>query len=203
MARLALNKSALSREREKLRTFERFLPSLDLKRRQLIAEREQARAQLLGTREAIRQLQRETAASLPMLGNEQLDLQGLVSVEAVDMGRENCLGTLLPTLESVRIEKRAYSLLAKPHWVDQLAERLAQRLELQVRLQVELRRQELLERAVQVITQRVNLFDKVLIPRSRGNIRRLQVHLADNERAAVIRAKLAKKRLRQPLRDAP
>jgi len=203
MVRLALNKSALSREREQLRTFERFLPSLDLKRRQLIAEREQARRQLAGTREAIRRLQRETAAALPMLGNEQLDLQGLALVEAVEMGRENCLGTQLPTLESVRIRTRAYSLLAKPHWVDRLAERLAQRLELQVRLQVELRRHELLERAVQVITQRVNLFDKVLIPRTRNNIRRLQVHLADNERAAVIRAKLAKKRLRQSLGDAP
>ncbi|NVK42324.1 MAG: V-type ATP synthase subunit D [Oceanospirillaceae bacterium] len=203
MARLALNKSALSRERERLRTFERFLPALDLKRRQLIAEREKARAQLAGTRETLRQLQRETAATLPMLGNELLDLEGLARVEAVEMGQENCLGTLLPTLESVHIRTRAYSLLAKPHWVDHLAERLAQRLELQLRLQVERRRHALLQRAVQVITQRVNLFDKVLIPRTRGNIRRLQVHLADSERAAVIRAKLAKQRLRQTLEEAP
>ncbi|MFC6669182.1 V-type ATP synthase subunit D [Marinobacterium aestuariivivens] len=193
MARLALNKSALSREREQLRNFERFLPSLDLKRRQLIAEREQARAQLARTGQALQTLQRETAETLPMLASGQLELDGLVRVDAVDLGRENRLGTLLPTLRQVRVKTRAYSLLARPHWVDRLAERLAERLELQIRLQVEARRVELLERAVQLITQRVNLFDKVLIPRARNNIRRLQVHLADAERAAVIRAKLAKK----------
>ena len=43
MPRLALNKTQLTRESKQLETYERFLPSLDLKRRQLIAERNKAR----------------------------------------------------------------------------------------------------------------------------------------------------------------
>ncbi|MGD9170998.1 MAG: V-type ATP synthase subunit D, partial [Candidatus Thiodiazotropha sp.] len=42
MARLALSKSSLSVQNRRLKTFERYLPSLDLKRRQLIAERAKA-----------------------------------------------------------------------------------------------------------------------------------------------------------------
>jgi V/A-type H+-transporting ATPase subunit D len=42
------------------------------------------------------------------------------------------------------------------------------------------------------VTQRVNLFDKVLIPQAEANIRRILVYLGDAERAAVVGAKIAK-----------
>ncbi len=96
------------------------------------------------------------------------------------------------------LDRRSYALLAKPEWVDRLAELLAAVLELRVRLQVEQRRLAQLDAAVRTITQRVNLFDKVLIPRTRENIRRIHIFLADGERAAVVRAKIAKaKRVRE------
>jgi V/A-type H+-transporting ATPase subunit D len=39
---VALSKSSLQQQREKLRLFERFLPSLELKRQQLMAEYKKA-----------------------------------------------------------------------------------------------------------------------------------------------------------------
>ncbi len=73
-------------------------------------------------------------------------------------------------------------------------------LELRVARQVEQRRLELLDAAVRKVTQRVNLFEKVLIPRSREHIRRIGIALSDAERAAVVRAKIAKgKRAREGL----
>ncbi|MBA1331492.1 ATP synthase subunit D, partial [Candidatus Endoriftia persephone str. Guaymas] len=41
-----------------------------------------------------------------------------------------------------------------------------------------------------------NLFDKVLIPRTHQHIRQIRIYLADEERAAVVRAKLAKRKKR-------
>ena len=73
-------------------------------------------------------------------------------------------------------------------------------LALTVRLQVEWERLHRLERAVRRVTQRVNLFDKVLIPRTREHIRRIRIHLADGERSAVVRAKLAKRKQAQGAR---
>jgi V/A-type H+-transporting ATPase subunit D len=40
----------------------------------------------------------------------------------------------------------------------------------------------------------VNLFEKVLVPRTRNNIRRIRIYLSDSERAAVVRAKIAKRK---------
>ena len=43
MAKFSLSKSSMLREARQLKSFERFLPSLDLKRKQLISERARAR----------------------------------------------------------------------------------------------------------------------------------------------------------------
>jgi V/A-type H+-transporting ATPase subunit D len=65
-------------------------------------------------------------------------------------------------------------------------------LELKIRLKVDKKRVEILQQAVKKVTQRVNLFDKVLIPRAQRNIRKIRIFLSDTERAAVVRAKITK-----------
>jgi len=87
-----------------------------------------------------------------------------------------------------------YSPLAKPAWVDALAERLADVAEARTRIQVAAERVRILGRAERRITQRVNLFEKILIPRTRKHIERIQIWLGDLGRAAVVQAKLAKAR---------
>ena len=51
-----------------------------------------------------------------------------------------------------------------------------------------------LNQQVRRITQRVNLFEKVLIPRARENIKRIHIGLGEQERSAVVRSKIAKKK---------
>jgi V/A-type H+-transporting ATPase subunit D len=200
MERLSLNKSSLSHEQRRLKTFERFLPSLDMKRKQLMAQRAAARAALERTRKAMAELPAKVAKGLPMLSNREVDLSDLVTLEAVHIGRENQMGIWLPALEGVEMRVAPYGRLAKPHWVDAVVEELTVMLELRLREQVELRRLALLEEALRTLTQRVNLFEKVLIPRTRENIRHIGIYLADQERAAVVRAKIAKgKRRREGL----
>jgi V/A-type H+/Na+-transporting ATPase subunit D len=200
MARLSLSKSELARQTRQLKTYERFLPSLDLKRKQLMAERARARSQLLETEQRIRAQSLRVQEYLPMLSNREVDLDGLVRLEGVDLTQENLVGVMLPVIADVRLQVREYGLLAKPHWVDNLVEELTEALRLRVQRDVQQRRVELLEEAVRKVTQRVNLFDKVLIPRTRSNIGRIRIHLSDAERAAVVRSKIAKgKRLKQGL----
>ena len=192
MSRLSLSKSSLSKEAKQLKTYERFLPSLDLKRKQLMAERAKARTRLAGTEKEMAELQRRVGQALPMLANHEVELDDLVKVRQVRLGKENVVGTRLPVLQGVDLDIRDYGLIAKPHWVDRVVEELSRMLELRLARQVEQRRLELLEVAVRKVTQRVNLFEKVLIPRTRENIRRIGIALSDAERAAVVRAKIAK-----------
>ena len=194
MARIALSKSAQQRERQNLQMYQRFLPSLDLKRRQLMGEQTRAQEALSQAQIQVASLMSDIAGNIPMLANQGIDLEALVGIDSVQLGEENVVGVRLPVLEKVNTRVRDYSLMAKPHWVDAVADRLVQFLELKIQIQAHVERVRLLDHAIRRTTQRVNLFDKVLIPGARRHIKRIQIFLADTERAAVVRSKIAKRR---------
>ncbi|MFO7761763.1 MAG: V-type ATP synthase subunit D [Desulfobia sp.] len=192
MARVTLNKTALKAERDRLSLYEQYLPSLDLKRQQFLFEIRKARKERDETRDKLKRIEDESAEWLALLGNEEIDPSGLVKLEDVKLGEQNLLGVKLPVLEDTRFRIFEYSMLARPVWVDTLVDVLYETVEFQVLLQVQEERLRRLQRALQTITQRVNLFDKVLIPETRQNIRSIQIALGDTERAGVVRSKIAK-----------
>ena len=129
-----------------------------------------------------------------MLANESMDLAGLVTVDNVRIEEENLMGTHLPTLGHADYHVTAYGFLARPHWFDELASSLQVVLKLKLEEQILVARVRRLQKAAQSITQRVNLFSKVLIPESTDNIKRISLFLSDQERASVVRSKLAKRK---------
>lgn len=194
MSKVSLSKSSLSQQMQLLKSYQQFLPSLDLKRKQLMAERARAQAERRSLGERLATARQRVAENLPMLANEELDLTALVRVERLELGRENVMGTWLPTLAALEIAARPYGYLSKPHWLEPLIEALRATARLRVEIDIAERRVALLEAAVRTVTQRVNLFDKVLIPRTRDHIKRIRVALSDAERAAVVRSKIAKRK---------
>ena len=194
MPQLALNKTSLTRESRQLGTYEKFLPSLDLKRRQLIAERNKARRALNDVYARIESIEQASGRDLPMAADARLSLSGIVSVKNVRLTHENLVGLRLPVLAEIELEPADYSFLTRPHWVDSLVDTLQRLLRLRVEAQVLERRLAILATAVNKITQRVNLFDKVLIPRTRDNIRRIRIKLADADKAGVVNAKISKRK---------
>ena len=198
MAKLALSKSGLQKQRDDMRLYERVLPSLDLKRMQISGELKRARQQLAEAETEVEKLNKRVSEQLPMLANREIDVSGLVQVESFRIEEENLVGVKLPKLVEVKCQVAEYSMLAKPHWVDMLVEQLIQMVEQKTRVQVAAERVRLLEQAERRITQRVNLFDKILIPTAKKNIQKIQIYLADAERAAVVRSKITK-RMRQRL----
>lgn len=198
MAKLSFNKAALHKESARLKIYQQYLPSLDLKRKKLIAECYQASVKLAQTEKSILQCRRFIAENLPMISDTAIDLTGLVKVASVNVVMENVVGNPLPVLAHLDIESKPYATFDKPHWVDQTAIQLKLMLELNIRLQIERRRMALLDAALKKVTQRVNLFDKVLIPKALMNIKKIRIFLSDAERAAVVRAKMTKqKRLKE------
>ena len=202
MAKVVLSKSGLQKQREDLKLYQRVLPSLDLKRMQLMGALKRAQDQLSEAEAQVEQLNQRVAEQLPMLANRDIDVFGLVQVDAIRIVEENLVGVKLPALEEVMCKVSDYSMLAKPHWVDMLVDQLKQMVEQKTRVQVAAERVRLLEQAVRRITQRVNLFEKILIPTAKKNIKKIQIYLADAERAAVVRSKITKTmRLKQAAAD--
>ena len=192
MAKVAMNKGALQKQREQLRLYRRVLPSLDLRRRQLTTEAARAREELAQTEAELERLSAGIAEQLPMLANQDIEVSGLVQIESVHIEEDNVVGVKLPLLSDLRCTIRDYSLLAKPHWVDVLVDRLQEIAKLRLQVRVGGERVRLLDYAVRRTTQRVNLFDKILIPQAEQTIQRIQIVLGDAERAAIVRSKLAK-----------
>jgi V/A-type H+-transporting ATPase subunit D len=182
------------REARELKSYERFLPSLDLKRKQLICERAKARESRSRIQSEITAVLRSVGEDLPMLANYEIDLRGVVRLKQVHFVTENIMGARLPLLKSVELKVAHYGYLAKPHWVDVVVRRLSRSLKLHVELEIAKRRETLLDEAVRKATQRVNLVEKVLIPRSRAHIKKIRIYLSDEERAAVVRSKIAKRK---------
>jgi V/A-type H+-transporting ATPase subunit D len=198
MAKLKLSKSALHQERNQLKLYQRTLPSLDLKRRQLTVELAQARREQAKVQRAVEKLETTIGQQLPMLASPDIEVSGLVKMTDVELGEENVVGVRLPILKRIECRVADYSLLAKPAWVDVLVELLKDAAEQRTRVVVAAERVRILAVHEKRVTQRVNLFDKILIPTAKRNIQRIQVFLGDAERAAVARSKLAKaKQLKQ------
>ncbi len=198
MPRFALNKSSLQKERERLKLLERLLPSLDLKRRQLLLELQKATTDVANREQELAARQAEIGQQLPMLANDAIDVAGLVRLQEVVIEQENVVGVKLPVLRNLRFSVAEYSFLAKPAWVDVFILYLEEIIALRLHLRVAQQRVAILAKAVRRVTQRLNLFDKILIPQTKQNIKKIQIYLGDAERAAVVRAKLAKLKRQRP-----
>jgi V/A-type H+-transporting ATPase subunit D len=192
MAKMALNKSSLLKESRRLQSFEQFLPALDLKRKQIIGERYKVRNRLQAFRDQAANIRQRVENQLPMMADADIRLDGLVRITRTQLGEENLVGIHLPVLKSVQIEVTPYSFFSRPHWVDALVDAMKGVVELKLQIQIQAQRLSLLEEALRKTTQRINLFEKVLVPQTQENIRKIKIFLSDGERAGVVRAKIAK-----------
>jgi V/A-type H+-transporting ATPase subunit D len=192
VAKIQFNKQGLHQERDRLRLCERVLPSLDLKRRQILGELGRARREWVAAREAVVALEERAGREMPMLAGAGEPWDRLLRVETVRRGEERVSGVKVPTFGGVVFRVPAFACLETPSWLEMLLDRLRDAAEQRVRTEILGERVRLLEIALRKITQRVNLFEKVLIPEAKDHIRRIQIHLDDLERAAVVRSKIAK-----------
>ncbi len=194
---LALNKTTLKRQRDEAKLYRRFLPSLELKRQQLQAAWRKSQAELAGLESDVDRVRHDLENLYPLVGGSTIDISEMdrwVRIDELTVKTENIVGTLVPLLAELRLDVQAYSRLIMPFWVDSLIAALQKMVRLKVQVRIANERTETLGLALRRVTQRVNLFDKVLIPRAEENIRRIVIFLSDQERAAVVRSKIAKSR---------
>jgi V/A-type H+-transporting ATPase subunit D len=194
--KIKLTRPELKRQRDALARFERYLPMLKLKQQQLqltvreiIRRRRAAHAEAESVDDRIEPYRRvlEDAAGV--------DVPHLAESTEVRTHEENVAGVRIPVFDSVSFEKADYSLFGTPPWVDRALADLRELNERLVQAQILDQQYELLNQALTKIIQRVNLFEKVLIPQAREAIRVIRIRLGEEQTAAVGRAKLAKAKL--------
>ena len=103
----------------------------------------------------------------------------------------------MPIFRELSFEDIRYDVEEYPLWVDTAAVRLREIARLDALAETLRRQVELLERELRTTAQRVNLFEKVKIPEAKENIRVIGIYLGDQQTSAVVRGKIAKKKLQE------
>lgn len=195
MATIKLTKNELKKQKDQLKMFKRYLPTLVLKKQQLQAEIWAAERELNECREAYEKLLKQFDSWIGVFGEPIGFKDGFFRLTELQIERGNVAGVSIPIYKSAKFEPVPYDLFLVPVWVDKAAVNMQKAMEYDIRVRVAQRKVELLRYELRVTTQRVNLFEKVKIPECKENIRKISVYLGDAQTAEVVRGKLSKKKL--------
>lgn len=197
---IKLTKNELKKQKDNLKQFQRYLPTLQLKKQQL-------QSVIMGIRQ---ELERKEAERIQMIGDlddwvavfaenelfeEKKRLDQLVQPDKVIVKDDNIAGVTIPAFEELTFKDINYDVDDYPLWVDTAVFKLREIARLDALVSTLRKQTELLEKELRTTSQRVNLFEKVKIPEAKENIRVIQVYLGDQQTAAVVRGKISKKKL--------
>ncbi|MDA3809925.1 MAG: V-type ATP synthase subunit D [Spirochaetaceae bacterium] len=195
MANVKLTKNELKTQKDALKMFSRYLPTLILKKQQLQMEIrlvEMRQREVVEKKNAINE---EFKSWIGVFG-EDVGIDGsLIKVKYVKTETGNIAGVEIPVFVGADFEPVSYDLFEKPLWVDKAVKKLQQLMLLDLELNILDKQIELLAKELRTTTQRVNLFEKVKIPETKSNIKKISVYLGDQQTAAVVRGKISKKNL--------
>lgn len=191
MAKVKLTKNELKAQKDALKRFQRYLPTLQLKKQQLQIVVRQVEAKQRAKLAEREDAHRNVRSWIAVFG-ERIAVDEYLSVESLDTEIGNIAGIDIPVFKGLTFEDVRYDLFLQPLWVDEGVAELKRLVSLDAELRVLERQHDLLSEELRITTQRVNLFEKVKIPETKENIRKIRIYLGDQQTAAVVRGKIAK-----------
>jgi len=194
MAKIKYTKNELKKQKDQLKRFRRYLPTLVLKKQLLQMEIRNVEVQINEKSRQRENIYAELMSWVHVFG-ENLNIAGLVKVKETDLETTNIAGVDIPVFNEVIYEHIPYNLMLYPLWVDTGVQKLKELYSADMELTILKKQAELLGEELRITTQRANLFEKVKIPGTTENIRRINIFLGDQQTAAVVRGKLAKNKL--------
>lgn len=194
MSKIKLTKNEQKKQKDSLKRFTRYLPTLQLKKQQLQMVIRRVEAELA-------EKDREYQAAFDTLQiwievfAENAGLEELIKIESLVTDTGNIAGVDIPVFKHLVFKKIKYDLFDKPLWADMGIEKIKELTAFEKEINILKEQVRLLNEELQITTQRVNLFEKVKIPEAKENIRKINIYLGDQQTAAVVRGKMTKKNL--------
>lgn len=202
MAEFKLTKSELRVQQQRLIQLQKYLPTLQLKKAMLQTEIQEAR-QEIQVAETLFDKQFERIDSYSALFSEEYKntLIKASQIQTVQKRFENIAGLDVPYFESIEFVPFSYSLFDSPPWIDGAIQDARALKEAHTRIQITFEKKNALEHELREVSIRVNLFEKILIPRALRNIKKIKVFLGDQQLTAVSQAKVTKTKIEEALQS--
>jgi V/A-type H+-transporting ATPase subunit D len=197
MAKIKLTKGELKKQRDALRQFQRYLPTLQLKKQQLQMEILRWNAVL---QEKVRSANTRKLAALGwagILAEAGPTIKNCIIPSQIVLGSKNIAGVDLAVFEQAQFPLPEYDLFAVPAWVDSAIDLLRELVSLREEIKVIEAAILSLRHELRITSQRVNLFEKVKIPEALEAIRRIKIYVGDQMANAVGRCKIAKRKIEE------
>ena len=195
MAKIKLTKGELKRQRDSLRQFERFLPTLQLKKQQLQMEIISHYGLLEKTKHEESLKLKSFENWLPLLAEEQVDITKLLVIKEIHQSSKNIAGVDVPVFEFCEFQKAEYDLFITPLWIDYAIAAFSELISVRFAIRLIEKSIIILKQELRITTQRVNLFEKVKIPEAEEAIRLIKIYIGDQLTNAVGRSKIAKRNI--------
>ena len=194
MANIKLTKNEQKTQKDALKRFTRYLPTLMLKKQQLQLVIRGLEADVKAKQDERKVLEGEIQSWVDVFG-EEVEFDKLVRIKYLETEEGNIAGVDIPVFKGIEFEQIEYDLFRQPLWVDAAVEKVSKLLACDEELKIIAKQLELLDAELRVTSQRVNLFEKVKIPETKTIIKKIGVYLGDQQTAAVVRGKISKKKL--------
>jgi len=194
---IKLTKNELKNQKEALKMYKRYLPTLQLKKQQLQTEIREIENRVKQLREDKKSMNAEFEKWVAIFGEKSFFHNRLLKVEKIHTSTGNIAGVTIPVFSGADFKRSRYELYSYPLWVDKALDKVEQVMLLDLEAGVLEEQVKLLNAELRTTTQRVNLFEKVKIPETKTNIKRISVYLGDQQVAAVVRGKISKKSLQR------
>lgn len=195
MPKLRLTKGELKRQRDNLRQYHRYLPTLQLKKQQLQLEIVRQHGLLNEARKLERGRTLEARQWAALLADKTVDMREYLAGRHVITSARNVAGVDIPLFIKAEFPEAAYDLFVVPLWVDTAIAELRSIESLREEIAILESGTSILRQELRVTSQRVNLFEKVKIPEAEEAIRRIKIFIGDQMTNAVGRGKIAKKKI--------
>lgn len=203
MAEIKFTKSELRLQQTRLGQLQKYLPTLQLKKAMLQSEVSEARLEIAQLETQYHRQQSAAEAYSALLSDvSDFDPTQAAKIQVINKRYENIAGVQVPYFESVTFQPFYYNLFTTPVWADAVVNGLRAVIEARARIIVVEEKKKALEKELRDVSIRVNLFEKILIPRSVNNIKRIKVFLGDQQLAAVSQAKVAKTKIEERKMEA-
>jgi V/A-type H+-transporting ATPase subunit D len=196
MAKIKLTKNELKKQRDDLNRFNRYLPTLQLKKQQLQFEIQTIEAKQRERLAAQKGIESSILKWADVFG-EETGIENFIRVKNIITETGNVAGIDIPIFKDVEFEEIFYDLFLLPLWVDRAIEEFIKICRIMAELKILQKQIDLLREELRITSQRVNLFEKVKIPEAIHNIRVIQIYMGDQQTAAVVRGKIAKNKIVQ------
>lgn len=198
MAEIKFTKSELRFQQNRLLQLEKYLPTLQLKKAMLQSEVQNARQEIHQLEKGYQKLYKDVKEYSQLFSDvASVNTDQAVKIVKVNKHYENIAGVEVPYFESLEFEDYQYFLLDTPPWVDALIQGLRSLATAHAKITVAREKKAALEKELREVSIRVNLFEKILIPRAQTNIKKIKVFLGDQQLAAVSQAKVAKRKIEE------